>query len=127
MLSTITADVALATAVHALAHLQRRPPDRAFLHAQASLAEAALAAFGAALAHPLAEIDAQVRDGYLAALVLACTLAAMPAEVTSFTRTAARMLDLLEPLASTWCRELRARLVPATRAGEPSVTGRARA
>ena len=108
--STIVVDTPLADAAHALARLGRRPADAAFLRAQLAATDAALDAFEAALAHPLAEIDEPAHRAYLAALVLTCTLAALPGDLTSCRRTTARMLELFERFASPADRALRTRL-----------------
>ena len=108
--STIEIDAPLARTAHALAHLARRPVDTAFLRAQLAASDAALDAFEAALAHPLAEIDAPAHRAYLAALVLMCTLAALPGDLASCKRTTARMLEIFERFASRSDRALRTRL-----------------
>jgi hypothetical protein len=108
--STIVFDAPLAHTTYALAQLARRPPDTAVLRVHLAAANAALETFDAALAHPLAEIDAPAHRAYLAALVLMCTLAALPADMTSCRHTTTRMLELFERFASPRDRALRARL-----------------
>lgn len=120
--STIEIDPPLARTAHALAHLARRPVDNAFLRTQLAASDAALDAFEAALAHPLAEVDEPAHRAYLAALVLTCTLAALPGDLTSCQRTTARMLDLFEHFASPEDRAMRERLTSfrSARDREPS-------
>jgi hypothetical protein len=93
----IAADMPTALAVHALSDLERRPPDVAQLRSAYAEAEAALAAFAAALEDPLAEIGPLARRAHVAALVLRATLAAMPQTFASQRQTAERMIETFEP------------------------------
>jgi hypothetical protein len=95
--SPIRVDLPFATTVHALADLERRPPDPDELCTAFVEAEAALAAFAAMLDDPLGEIEPLARRAYLAALVLRATLAALPGDRGAQLATADRMLDTFEP------------------------------
>jgi hypothetical protein len=98
--SPIRVDLPFATTVHALADLERRPPDPDELCTAFVEAEAALAAFAAMLDDPLADIDPLARRAYLAALVLRATLAALPGDRAGQLATADRMLDTIEPFVA---------------------------
>jgi hypothetical protein len=93
----IAADMPIATAVHTLSDLERRPPDHLQLRTAYIEAEAALAAFADVLEDPLAEIGPLARRAYCAALVLRATLAAMPGQRDAQLATANRMLETFEP------------------------------
>jgi hypothetical protein len=123
--SSILADPALADTIHALAELER-PRDLTFVRDRLVAMEAALSAFEATLAQPLAELGPDVHCTYLAALALAYTLSGYPAgEVAGMRRTTLRLLDMLEPLATPTDRALRARLLGQASAAHAAPTARA--
>jgi hypothetical protein len=117
MVSTISIDVALARLVHGLAHLASAPPTLGLLAANFRAADQAFDRFSRAIesiSDPATDLRARTHEAYLAALLLAKTLAALIANDRSLARcvhTTIKMLDLLDRLSTPGHRALRRALV----------------